>query len=164
MTQNIEKINQEVSYVEARSVGSNQWPDANQKRYFENGERMYLTLGVARDNQKAREEFGRKGLEFFGAPQVIFLFLDEGLSPWALFDLGIFSQTLMLAAHSLGLGTCPMATAIIYPDLVREALGIPSNKKLALGIPIGYADQESKINQHQSTRISMDEAVQWHRE
>ncbi|SFH26800.1 Nitroreductase [Desulfotomaculum arcticum] len=140
------------------------WPEANQKRYFENGERMYLTLGIARDDQKAREEFGRRGCEFFGAPHVIFLFLDEGLSPWALHDLGLFCQTLMLAAHSMGLGTCPMASAIIYPDLVREALGLPSNKKLALGIPIGYPDQESKINQHRSTRISMDEAVRWYHE
>lgn len=138
------------------------WPEANQKRYFENGERMYLILGVARDDQKAREEFRRKSIEFFGAPQIIFLFLDDGLSPWALFDLGLFSQTLMLAAHSFGLGTCPMASAIIYPDLVREALDLPSNKKLALGIPIGYPDQKSKINQHRSTRLSMDEAVRWY--
>lgn len=138
------------------------WPDVNQKRYFENGHRMYQTLGIERDDEKAREEFRKKGSVFFGAPLVIFLFLDEGLSHWALYDLGLFSQTLMLAAHSVGLGTCPMAMAAIYPDIVHEALGIPRNKKLALGIPIGYPDETAQINKHRSNRVSMEEAVKWY--
>lgn len=140
------------------------WPDPNQKRYFENGQRMYQILGIDRDDEKAREEFGKRGLSFFGAPHVIFLFLDEGLSQWALFDLGLFSQTLMLAAHSAGLGTCAMATAAIYPDIVHEALGIPKNKKLTLGIPIGYLDDAAQINKHRSTRVPLKEAVKWYRE
>lgn len=37
------------------------WPDVNQKRYFENGQRMYQTLGVDRDDQKTREEFQKRG-------------------------------------------------------------------------------------------------------
>lgn len=139
------------------------WPDANQKRYFENGQRMYQTLGIERDEEKAREEFRKRGSSFFRAPQVIFLFLDEGLSPWALFDLGLFSQALMLVAHSVGLGTCAMAMAAIYPDIVHEALGIPRNKKLALGIPIGYPDEAAQINKHRSTRVSLEEAVKWYK-
>lgn len=140
------------------------WPEANQKRYFENGQRMYQTLGIERDDEKTREEFRKRGSSFFGAPQVVFLFLDEGLSPWALFDLGLFSQTLMLAAHSVGLGTCAMAMATIYPDIVHEALGISQHKKLALGIPIGYPDEAASINNHRSTRVSLEEAVKWYRE
>lgn len=139
------------------------WPDVNKKRYFENGQRMYQTLGIERDDDKAREEFTKKATGFFDAPQVIFLFLDEGLSQWALFDLGLFSQTLMLAAYSLGLGTCAMATAAIYPDIVHEALGISHKKKLALGIAIGYSDEAAQINKHRSTRVPMEEAVKWYR-
>lgn len=138
------------------------WPAVNRDRYFENGQRMYQTLGIDRADEKARKEFQRKGSEFFGAPRVIFLFLDEGLSPWSLFDLGLFSQTLMLAAHSVGLGTCPMAMAAAYPDLVREALGTPPDKKLALGIPIGYPDETAPINKHRSTRVALEEAVKWY--
>lgn len=79
------------------------------------------------------------------------------------FDLGLFSQTLMVAAHSLGLGTCAMAMSAIYPDVIHEALGIPQNKKLALGIPIGYPDEAAQINKHRSTRVSIEEAVKWYR-
>lgn len=138
------------------------WPEENKKRYFENGIRMYETMGIARDDKKARDEHARKGFELFGAPHAIYLFLDEGLSPWALFDLGLFTQTLMLTAHGVGLGTCAMAMAVIYPDIVREVLGITNNKKLALGIAIGYPDTNAKVNQHRSTRIPFDEAVRWY--
>lgn len=140
------------------------WPEENKKRYFENGVRMYQTMGIERNDKRAREEHGRKGFELFGAPQAIYLFLDEGLSAWALFDLGLFTQTLMLAARSLGLGTCAMATAAAYPNIVREVLEIPPGKKLALGIAIGYPDNDAKVNHHRSTRISIDEAVKWYKE
>ena len=61
------------------------WPEENQKRYFENGQRMYKTLGIERADDRTREEFRKSGASFFGAPQVVFLFLDEGLSQWGLF-------------------------------------------------------------------------------
>jgi len=139
------------------------WPEANRERYFENGERMHQAMGIARDDEKAREEHGRRGLEFFGAPLVLFLFLDEGLSTYSLFDLGLFAQTLMLAAHAFGLGTCPMARAVVYPDIVRACLNLPAGKKLALGMPIGYPDEKAPINQYRSNRVSLVEAVRFFR-
>ena len=121
-------------------------------------------MGIARDDQKARDEHGRRGLEFFGAPLVLFLFLDEGLSTYSLFDLGLFAQTLMLAAHARGLGTCPMARAAVYPDIVRGALGLPAAKKLALGMPIGYPDDQAPVNRHRSTRVALADAIRFFRE
>lgn len=137
------------------------WPEANQKRYFENGERMHQAMGIARDDHQARDEHGRRGFEFFAAPLVLFLFLDEGLSTYSLFDLGLFAQTLMLAAHAHGLGTCPMARAAVYPDIVRKCLDFPAGKKLALGMPIGYPDDQAPVNRHRSTRVSLAEAVRF---
>jgi len=137
------------------------WPEANQKRYFENGERLHQALGIARDDQKGRDEQARRGFEFFGAPRVLFLFLDEGLSTYSLFDLGLFAQNLLLAAHARGLGTCPMARPVIYPDIVRRELGLPPAKKLVLAIPIGYPDVQAPVNSHRSTRVPLDEAVRF---
>ncbi|GBF32006.1 nitroreductase [Desulfocucumis palustris] len=164
----LEKIKME--YLKAMDEGKphapdipfpDSWPEENKKRYFENGVRMYETMGIARDDQNARNEFARKGFGLFGAPHAVYLFLDNGLSPWALFDLGLFTQTLMLTAYGLGLGTCTMAMAAVYPDIIREALGAGQNKKLALGIAIGYPDTKARINQHRSTRIPFAEAVRF---
>ncbi|NTW04675.1 MAG: nitroreductase [Peptococcaceae bacterium] len=156
------------SYVESAKAGVSAspdfpfpdfWPEKNKNHYFENGKKLYKLLDIKREDKAARDNFQLRGTEFFQAPQVIFLFLDQELSPWSLFDLGIFAQSLMLAAYGFGLGTCPMAMAGVYPDLVREAMGIPSSKKLALGIPIGYIDESDKINSYRSTRILLEDAI-----
>ena len=44
---------------------------------------------------------------FYDAPTVIFLTIkkDSQLASYAMFDAGAMAQTLMLAAHGLGLGT-----------------------------------------------------------
>lgn len=139
------------------------WPEVNQKRYFENGERMHQAMGIPREDEKAREEQGRKGFEFFGAPLALFIFLDEGLSTYSLLDVGLFAQTLMLAAHACGLGSCPMARPVIYPDIVRKVLDLPAEKKLALALPIGYPDETAPVNHHRSTRAPLTDAVRFFR-
>jgi nitroreductase len=135
------------------------WPEKNKNNYFENGKKLYKLLDIKREDKVARDDFQIRGMEFFQAPQVIFLFLDEALSSWSLFDLGIFAQSLMLAAQGSGLGTCPMAMAGLYPDIVREAMGISKSKKLALGIPIGYIDESDEINSHRSSRVLLEEVI-----
>jgi len=74
--------------------------------------------------------------------------------------MGLFAQSLILAAHSFGLGSCLQASLASYPEAVREFLGIPRKKLLVLGISIGYPDLEAPINAYQSSRISLDDFVQ----
>ena len=49
----------------------------------------------------------QRNFSLFGAPAVAWLCLDRALSPWSLFDLGTFAQSLMLAATELGLDSVP---------------------------------------------------------
>ena len=67
-------------------------------RRFANGEDLYRTLGIPREDKAARLEQLAKNAEFFGAPVGIFVCVDErmGLPQWA--DLGIYLQSLMLLA------------------------------------------------------------------
>ncbi|MDI6801897.1 MAG: nitroreductase [Thermodesulfovibrionales bacterium] len=46
---------------------------------------------------------------FYNAPHGIFLFQDASLPLWSLFDIGLFAQSLMLAAHANGLGSASMS-------------------------------------------------------
>jgi nitroreductase len=96
---------------------------------------------------------------FYGAPAVIFLFIDSSLGQWSVFDAGLFAQTLCLAAHSVGLGTCLQAALTSYPDAVRSFLDIPKSKRLVIGISIGYPDFEARINSYESTRIVLEDFV-----
>jgi len=55
---------------------------------------------------------------------------------WFLFDLGIATQSLCLAAHSLGLGT--VVVGLLDHDKAKEVLGVPEGYELAVLIPMGY--------------------------
>ena len=90
---------------------------------------------------------------FYGAPHGIFLFQDASLPEWSLFDIGLFAQSLMLAAHACGLGTVPQAFLTDFARETKEFLGIPESKRLVLGISTGYPDLESEANRHRTDRV-----------
>ena len=96
---------------------------------------------------------------FYGAPHGIFLFQDSSLPEWSLFDIGLFAQSLMLAAHAYGLGTVPQAFLTDFARETKEFLGIPETKRLVLGISTGYPDLESEANRHRTDRVETGSVV-----
>jgi nitroreductase len=99
--------------------------------------------------------------EFYGAPHGMFLFQDSSLPTWSIFDMGLFAQSLMLAAHAYGLGTVPQAFVTDYSRHVKDFLSIPETKRLVLGISVGYPDLESPVNQFRTDRVATDEIVRF---
>jgi nitroreductase len=138
------------------------WPPALDRRAKEHGTRRFRALGIERENERQRKELRLMNFRFYRAPCVIFLFIDTTLTSWSIFDMGLFAQTLILTAHSFGLGSCLQASITNYPDAVREFLRIPETKLLVLGISMGYPDLEAPINTYKSTRISTNEFVRWY--
>ena len=139
------------------------WPVELDQRAKEHGTRRFNALGIGRDDAALRNELRLMNFKFFGAPCVLFLFTDSTLGPWSTLDMGSFTQSLALAAHGLGLGTCLQASLANYPDAVREFLGVPNTKKLVLGISLGYPDPAAKLNTYQSTRMQLDDFVNWYK-
>lgn len=98
---------------------------------------------------------------FYGAPHAIFLFQDSSLSNWQILDMGMFAQSLMLAAHAKGLGTVPQAYLTHYSAELKKFLDVPASKRIVLGISIGYPDPKDKINNYRSDRVPVSEIVKW---
>ncbi len=138
------------------------WPTEMERRIKEHGARRFKILGIEQEDRQKREELRLSNFEFYGAPCVLFLFMDSMLSSWSILDMGLFAQGIVLAAHSFGLGSCLQATLAHYPDTVRKFLGIPETRRLILGISIGYPDIEARINTYHSEKVSPDDFVQWH--
>jgi len=97
--------------------------------------------------------------KFYGAPHGMFLVQDTSLTVWSIFDMGLFAQSIMLAAHANGLGTVPQAFLTDYARDVKNFLGISESKKLILGISIGYPDLESPVNAFRTDRVETAEIV-----
>jgi nitroreductase len=76
-----------------------------------------------------------------------------------LFDLGRMAQNLMVAAHDLGLATCPVT--FHHQDRLRPVLGLPDDLEGPMGITLGHP-ASMDANRPRAPRLPLDELV--HRE
>jgi nitroreductase len=98
---------------------------------------------------------------FYGAPIAIIICLDDSFSEARLVDVGVVLGYLVLAAHEVGVATCPIGLITAYGDEMKEVLNIPENKKVIIGIALGYPDSKSPINRFKSFRDNPDKFIRW---
>ncbi|MFC1847614.1 nitroreductase [Chloroflexota bacterium] len=138
------------------------WPPELEKRAREHGSRRYQILGIERSDVQGRKGLQLSNLQSYGAPCVLFLFQDNTLSPWSIFDIGLFAENILLAAHSFGVGSCLQAALAHYAEAIHEFLGTPKTQRLILGIALGYPDPEAKLNSYQSEKAGLDTFTKWY--
>ena len=137
------------------------WPQALEERAREHGARRLSTLGVARNDEGGREKLRLQNFEFYGAPCAAFLFMDGSLGEWSIFDMGLFAQNLILAAHSLGVESCLQASVTDFALEIKRFFGIEESKKLVIGISLGYPDETAKLNTYHSLKREFDQFMKW---
>jgi len=98
---------------------------------------------------------------FYGAPTAIIITLDQVFSSARLTDIGVLVGYLLLAAHALELGTCPIGLITAFDDDIRETLSIRDEKQVVIGVALGYGDPDSPINRSRSERVPMGDVVKW---
>jgi nitroreductase len=138
------------------------WPAELAKRSLDHRTRRAHFLDQEFGDERQTRENRLANFDFYGAPCVIFLFIERTLGTYSIYDAGLFSQSIVLAAHAYGLGTCIQATLNNYPDAVRNFLSIPDTKSLLMGISIGYPDQDARINKYVSTRAGPVTFAKWY--
>ena len=123
---------------------------------FKVGEDMYATLGISREDKAGRLAQFAKNLDFFGAPAVVFCFLDRIMGPPQWSDLGMFLQTFMLLAQEAGLDTCAQEAWAVYEQEVTEFVGAGDELQIFCGVAIGHADTDAPINSLTTDREPLD--------
>ena len=76
------------------------------------------------------------------------------------FDIGRMAQNMMIAAHGLGLASCPVT--FHHEDAVADLLGIPDGYRAPMGVGIGHP-APAEERKESSPRIPLDELVNWGR-
>ena len=136
-----------------------EWPPALRKRMEAlKSERMATLERVCLDKSELKD-LSEMNYHFFHAPVVAYICMAKTLTPWSIYDLGLFSQSLMLAARHIGIDSAPAVTLAAHPDLVRKELKIPDDLSIIIGIALGYADAEHPQNQYRTTRRTIQDAV-----
>lgn len=105
------------------------------------------------------DDFDQAQLKLFNAPVIVFLTIPKQSPAWSIFDLGGFSQTLMLAANNRGLSTMPAHAFVKYPEVIRKYLNIPEDETIGIGIGLGYPNKKATINDYKSKRVPLDEIL-----
>jgi len=137
------------------------WPAAIDERAREHGARRLSTLGLARDDVEGREKLRLMNFEFYGAPCAVFLFMDGPLGEWSIFDMGLFAENLILAAHSLGVESCLQASVTNYAPEIKKFLGIAESKKMVICIALGYPNENAVLNTYSGIKQKPDAFTHW---
>lgn len=98
---------------------------------------------------------------FYGAPSAIIIVIDKVFSSARLTDIGIILGYLVLAAHAMGLATCPIGLITAFDEDIREQLNLSEDKEVVIGIAVGYRDPSSGVNKVRSARASLNEIMKW---
>ncbi len=138
------------------------WIDPWRSRRLQCGMAMYKVLGIGREDTEKRKQAWYRNYHFFGAPVGLLFFLDKKLGTGSLLDMGLFLQSVMLAAHHYGLATCAQASLAEYPDIVRDSLQLNTDQLLLGGMALGYADLDQPINQYRLPRSEVEEFTHWY--
>jgi len=139
-----------------------QWPDRMKARYMGVGKSVLTALDIARDDKEGRQRYNTDMFYLFDAPCLIIIAVDRAVSSrYVLIDVGLILQTICLLAQGKGLGSCIMACAIAYPDLLRSIARIPGDRIIAMGVVLGRPDPEAPVNRFKRSRAALDDFVTW---
>ena len=93
---------------------------------------------------------GKLGVSGFYSGKALTKFED-----WFLYDLGLVTENICMAAHQQGLGT--VIVGAFDHDKTREILNVPSTHEVVALLPIGYPDHEPPAPK----RKSREDFVHW---
>ena len=126
------------------------------------GKDMYTLVGVPKGDERASWNQWGRNYKFFDAPVGLIFTIDKELDCMAYVDLGIFLQSLMLAAKARGLDTCAQGAWNNYWSVTRRVLDVPDDQYIVCGISLGYADDGAAVNALVSEREPVSSFATFH--
>ncbi len=138
------------------------FPSKWHQRVIQVGISCLNAKGIGKEDREEKNRYFQEMFTLFGAPVMLLFLLDDQLNlPYGMMDVGIFMTGVSLLATAKGLGTLFLSTVIRYPDLLRTLFAIPENKKVIMGIAMGYPDESDPINRFERQRIAVEDFVTW---
>ncbi|GHF21683.1 nitroreductase [Streptomyces morookaense] len=102
----------------------------------------YEALGIDRDDPERPKTIAALNSEAFGAPVVLFCYLDRTMGPGQWADAGMYLQTVMLLLRAEGLHSCPQVMWTMYRKTVGRTVGAGTGADdgpvLFCGLSVGF--------------------------
>jgi nitroreductase len=131
--------------------------DPYRARRFKVGEDMYALLQIPRSDRAARLARFARNYEMFGAPVELFFVIDErmGYGQWA--HLGMFMQSIALAALERGVSSCMQEAWATLRLSLKAHFALDEHEMIYCGMALGYADHTAAVNSLRSDRAPVEE-------
>ncbi|MGW0599533.1 nitroreductase [Streptomyces sp. NPDC002776] len=117
----------------------------------------YAALGIERDDPNRPRKIAALNSEAFGAPVVLFCYLDRAMGPGQWGDAGMYLQTVMLLLRAEGLHSCPQVMWTMYRRTVSRAVGADDGLVLFCGVAVGF--EKEGVPALRTGRAEMTETV-----
>jgi len=138
------------------------FPSRLKQRYVDVGKSVLQSLSIGRKDLDGRLNYYGDMFYLFDAPVMILFLLDKNaLLEYAMLDVGLCLQTLLLSAHDKGLGAIVLAASVNYPDILRSLFPIDASKTIVIGVVLGWPDREEPVNCFERQRADFNETVTW---
>ena len=135
---------------------ANLWEPYRSRR-FKLGEDMYALLGIPRENKAGRLMHLMGNFDFFAAPVGLFFVIDRrmGHGQWA--HLGMFMQSIALAAIERGVANCMQEAWARMRAPLHRHFSLGEHEMIYCAMALGYADENAPVNTLRSDRATVDE-------
>jgi len=112
---------------------------------------------VVRDREKKRKLIFSSWNNFIDEAPVLIVGCGDPGSKWAVVDVAIALENMVIAAEALGLGTCWIG--LFEEAEVKRVLGIPENLQVVAMVTLGYPAERPGM----PDKKSLDEIVHYDR-
>ncbi|ABM44666.1 hypothetical protein X471_00447 [Bartonella bacilliformis str. Heidi Mejia] len=129
-----------------------QWREPYLSRRRKIGLDLYKSLGIQKNENEKMLRQQARNFSFFGAPVGLLFTMDRDMEMGSWLDLGMFMQTVMLAARGFGLDTCPQASFADYHQKIHMILSVPPERQIICGMALGYRDTSAPENNFETER------------
>ena len=141
-------------YAESYDYYPEKWVSPYIDRRRECGFGLYKVLEIGKGDKERMHEQHQRNFRLFDAPVGLMFTIDKVMGRGSLLDYGMFIQTLMIAARSRGLHTCPQAAWNNLSKIILPLVGAGENEMMVCGMSLGYADESALVNSFQTTRVN----------
>ncbi|MFE5034347.1 nitroreductase [Streptomyces sp. NPDC056683] len=129
------------------------------ERFAEAAALRYAALGIAREDPQRPVRIAALNTQAFGAPLVLFCYVDRAMGPGQWADAGMYLQTVMLLLRAEGLHSCPQVMWTMYRETVSRLVGAGDRLVLLCGLAVGF--EEEGASRVRTGRAEVTETVRF---
>lgn len=126
-------------------------------RFVDAAIQRYAALGIERSDPDRPKKIAAANAAAFGAPVVLFCYLEPGMGPGQWADAGMYLQTVMLLLRAEGLHSCPQVMWTMFRRDVSATVGVDDEQILLCGVALGY--EQENVPPVRTSRANLTETV-----